>query len=1074
MIPVSYENLCPSCGSSLLENELQSGICDKTGRGLCSHEIDDVFSEFSEFFRMSVGELRALQKFWGRRILEGESFTAVAPTGIGKTTFGIAMALFLAKKKKRSYLIFPTTVLIKQTVERLSEFSKRSGIRVSFNRNDGDVVVAYYFSGMKKKEVDEFYSILSSERYHILVTTSAFLSKNFDRIGGRFSFVFVDDVDAVLRASRNVDRILQLIGFKKINGKWTGKADGVLMVSTATGKPGIKAKLFRKLLGFDVGARTVFVRNIYDIYVRDSGIGSLKQILSEMGPGGLVYAGSSERASEIFHALEGEFKIGHVSGKSKKDVERFESGEIDYLVGTSHYYGSIVRGLDLPERIRYVVFLKAPVFRVKFDEVKKLKSGYLKMLAIVFRDDEKVKKYLPHLDSLSSREFEKLKAILINKIEHGDFEGRRRDVVVRKGEIVFPDMRTYIQGSGRASRLFAGGITKGASFLLEDDPEILDAFIERSRIFDIEFRDISQVDTVSLIKEIDKSRIELKKKDFVEDVVKPTLFIVESPTKARQIARFFGRASVKVLKDGSNVFLAYEVPAENRVLIITASFGHLTDLITGKGFHGIQTGDAIRPIYSSIKKCRKCGYQFTEERTRCIRCGGEDIDDSKSRIKIIRKLARETGNVIIGTDPDAEGEKIAWDIANLLKGCGDIKRAEFHEITQKAVINALNSLRDIDENLVKAQMIRRIEDRWIGFVLSQKLWEIFGSKNLSAGRAQTPVLGWVIESAEKNRKKRKIAYIPELDLYIEEVENGEIEIEVELVNSRKDTRAPLPPHTTDTMLRDAGTILKLPVRETMDLAQDLFESGLITYHRTDSTTVSEAGMKIAREYLQEDFYGRKWQGEGAHECIRPTRSFDRYDVQRMIHEGLIHAENITWKHLSLYDLIFRRFMASQAHNLVVDVREYRIKVKDKLIREERVVKATGRAYDLYKSVHVKCEIPEGRHRFKAKILRIPEAPLLTQSDLVSMMRERGIGRPSTYSTIVEKLFERKYIIQKSGKLIPTGTGKRIYSYLVSSYGEFVSEERTRIIEQIMNQIERGEADYSETLKDLYSEIRKIL
>ena len=282
--------------------------------------------------------------------------------------------------------------------------------------------------------MDGFYQVLSSGSYHILITTTAFLSKNFDRIGSIFNFIFVDDVDVVLKTSTNVDRILQLLGFRKVNKKWMEKAEGVLMVSTATGKPGGKAKLFRELLGFDVGAGAVFVRKIQDIYVRNSGIDTLKWILSKMGSGGLIYAETAEKEAEVFQALKNEFKIGHITGKSKKDVDRFERGEIDYLIGTPHYYGAIVRGLDLPGRIRYVVFLKAPVFRVRFGEVKNLKPGIVKMLALVFRDDEKVNEYLPYLNRLSSREFEKIRLILENKIEQGDFEGRRRDVIVRKGE----------------------------------------------------------------------------------------------------------------------------------------------------------------------------------------------------------------------------------------------------------------------------------------------------------------------------------------------------------------------------------------------------------------------------------------------------------------------------------------------------------------------------------------------------------------------------------------------------------------------------------------------------------------
>ena len=111
--------------------------------------------------------------------------------------------------------------------------------------------------------------------------------------------------------------------------------------------------------------------------------------------------------------------------------------------------------------------------------------------------------------------------------------------------------------------------------------------------------------------------------------------------------------------------------------------------------------------------------------------------------------------MIIGTDPDSEGEKIAWDLKNLLSGCGEVKRAEFHEITKKAISNALENLREVDENLVKAQIVRRIEDRWIGFVLSHKLQEVFKDKNLSAGRVQTPVLGWILERTKENKERKK-------------------------------------------------------------------------------------------------------------------------------------------------------------------------------------------------------------------------------------------------------------------------------------------------------------------------------
>ncbi len=1074
MIYVTYENLCPSCGLSFSETEILSSTCHRTKKNLCFREIDHTLEAFTEFFEKTVGKIRSIQKFWAARVFEGESFTAVAPTGIGKTTFGILISIFLSKKGLKSYLIFPTTVLVDQTIEKILNFCKKAEISLSLNKNDGELVVGYYHNNLKKKEKEDFFRILESKSYTILVTTTAFLSKNFEKIDTFFDFVFVDDVDAILKNSKNVDRILNLLGFQKHGENWSGVPKGVLMVSTATATPGKKARLFRDLLGFDIGTTTHAVRNIEDVFIQDSSLDCLKGILKKMGSGGLIYTETFEKSVEVFTALNEEFRIGLASGRSKKDIERFETGELEYLVGTSHYYGTIVRGLDMPERIRYVVFLKAPVFKIRFQDVEKLKPRILRTLALIFRDDEKIKRYLPYLNRLSNRQLNEIREVIKKKIEYGDFEYQRKDVVVRKGEIIFPDVKTYIQGSGRTSRLYVGGITKGASFLLEDDEEILNAFIERAKLSDIVFKSFDEVELSTLIYEIDTTRKKLRKRDYEVDLVKPTLFIVESPTKARQIARFFGKPSLKVLKDGEGVLIAYEVPTGDRILIVTASLGHVVDLITDREFYGVEVKNGtIRPIYGSIKKCKTCNHQFTDEVSRCPKCGETALDNSKTRIKLMRRLAKETGFVVIGTDPDAEGEKIAWDLANLLRGCGNVRRAEFHEVTKKAVIEALNNLREIDENLVKAQIVRRIEDRWIGFELSHKLWSYFHNKNLSAGRAQTPVLGWVVKRAEKSRKKRKVGYIRELDLYIDEIDKSDVEIGIELMERTVKNQPPLPPYTTDSMLRDANGILKMSTKDAMSLAQDLFESGLITYHRTDATTVSDLGLRIAKEYLGDDFEGRRWEKEGAHECIRPTRPLEKYDIQRLIEEEVIHVEGITWRHLALYDLIFRRFMASQAKDYSITVKRYLIRIDGRTLEEERITDASGRGYELYRSVRVKKDLPEGKFKFKPKILKIPEEPLLSQSELISLMKERGIGRPSTYSTIVEKLFARKYVIERNGKMIPTDMGKKVFNYLVTNYGEFVSEERTRILQDKMDKIEKGQTDYLEALRELYQEIRSI-
>ncbi|MET1125060.1 MAG: reverse gyrase [Archaeoglobaceae archaeon] len=1062
---VIYANLCPVCGGDLSHREISSGVCEDEHRPLCRMKEDGDVEEFFRFFKRCLNsEPRAVQRMWARRILRGESFAATAPTGVGKTSFGLVMSLFLACKKKRSYLILPTSLLVKQCVENLKKFASNAGIELGVNEVKG-VSVGYYHGKIARDEKENFFSNIRN--FDILITTTQFLSRHFDEIRGEiYDFVFVDDVDAVLKASKNVDRILQLLGFRWERG-WKGEAKGVLVVSTATAKKGKKAELFRKLLNFDVGSSRLTVRNIEDITVNDESMEIVEQIMRRLGGGGLIYARTSEEAEKIFEALKERWKVGIATSGRSGDVDRFARGELDFLVGTAYYYGTLVRGLDLPERIRYAIFVGCPVFRVRVEDVDSASPGVLRVLALLCRDKPEIEPFLAKLNQLETDEElqMQLREVLKPLIERGEISAR--DVVVRKGEILFPDVRTYIQGSGRTSRLFAGGITKGASFLLEDDEEVLRAFIERAKYFDIEFKSIEDVDFEALRRELDETREKFKRRGEFE-LIRPALFIVESPTKAKQISRFFGKPSVKVV-DGAVI---YEIPMEKFVLLVTASLGHITDLITNRAFHGVEVNEVFVPIYASIKRCRNCGYQFTEERKECPKCGSEDVDDSKKRIEALRKFAHDAEFVIIGTDPDAEGEKIAWDLKNLLAGCGTIKRAEFHEVTRRAILEALESLRDVDENLVKAQVVRRIEDRWIGFVLSQKLWDKFSNRNLSAGRAQTPVLGWVIQRYNESREKRSVAVIRDLDLTLEH-DKKEFEVEVRLLEEREEERVPLPPYTTDAMLRDAAAILKMSAKEAMQVAQELFESGLITYHRTDSTRVSEVGLRIARDYLGEDFVAREWFSEGAHECIRPTRSVDRDTLQRLIHEGVIQVEGLSWRHFALYDLIFRRFMASQCKPFKVVVKVYEIKYDGKSVREERIVAASGRAYELYRSVWVRKELPVGRFTVEAEIRKVPKVPLLSQSDVVQLMKERGIGRPSTYATIVDRLFMRNYVIEKGGKLIPTKLGINVYEYLSRNYGKFVSELRTRMLEEKMDAIERGELDYYEALRELYEEIKEI-
>jgi reverse gyrase len=1030
-----YENLCPVCGGDLSFEEIERGICLNKKTRIC----EESELEFEKFFEKCVAPLREIQRMWAKRILRGESFSLVAPTGIGKTSFGLAMSLFLAKKRKKSYVIFPTSLLVKQAVETLKNFAGKVGMEIGLNEVK-DFSVGFYHSEVGRGGFFE-----NLHNFDILITTSQFLAKNFDKLEGlKFDFVFVDDVDSVLKASRNIERILKLLDLEK--------KKSVLVVSTATAKVGRKAELFRRYLNFSIGSSQFFLRNIEDVIANST---SIEELLEKLGDGGIIYARSLEECEELKERLR-EFKVGIVTSKNLKDFEAFLKGEVKHLIGTAHHYGALVRGLDLPEKIKFAIFTGCPAYRVRVEDLEKVSPSVLRILVHFYKDDERIAKYVPKL-----RFIEKIAGEVRGALKEvmSEREANVRDAVVRKGEIIFPDVRTYIQASGRTSRLTVNGLTKGASFLFEGDNQLLNAFIERAKFFDINFRDISEIDLDFLKREIEESR--KKKREL--DLIRPALFIVESPTKAKQIARFFGRPGIRMV-DSVPV---YEVPTEKYLLLITSTLGHLTDLVTNRGFHGVE---GFTPIYTTIKRCRKCGNQFTE--SVCPRCRSEVYEDSYRIISSLRKVAEEAEIIIVGTDPDAEGEKIGWDLRCLL--CGEIKRAEFHEVTKRAILEALNNLKLPNLNLVKAQIVRRIEDRWIGFELSQKLQNHFGKKNLSAGRAQTPALGWIIERYRDSRKKRSIAVFPDYEISLElETGEKELELKIELLEDRIEKRTPFPPYTTNSLLFDANMILKMSAKQTMQIAQELFENGLITYHRTDSTRVSEVGMAIAREYLKDDFQGREWFSEGAHECIRPTRAVDRNTLERLIDEGILVVEGFRWPHFALYDLIFRRFMASQCKEFTVRVKKYRISVAGKTFDEERIVSAEGRAYELFKSVWVKKDLAPGIHRAKVEIRKVPVSPLLSQADLIRMMKERGIGRPSTYSVILDKLFARGYIFEKNGKLIPTKEGIKVYEYLIENYERFISETRTRNLEEKMDAIERGEVDYLEALKELYEEIKIV-
>ncbi len=1157
------------------------------------YELENGLREVESFFAKATGfTFWSAQRTWVKRLLKGRSFSIIAPTGMGKSTFGAFMAVWYALKGQKSYIVVPTTPLVIQTAKKIEKIAERAGVEIK---------VAYYHGNLRKKEKEDMLRKIQEEDYEILITSAQWLSRKYGEIlkGRHFDFLFVDDVDAFLKASKNIDRSLLLLGFnedmiekaweiirlkkemsrylngraedrderlKELNGKissiqrdieaYKAKHEiGKMVIASATGSArGDRIKLYRELLGFEVGSGRSALRNVVDSYMKPKkDIGEhLEELLARLGKGGIIFTPIDQGlgyAEELAKYLrERGFKIELVSSRNRKAIERFESGEADYLIGSATYYGSLVRGLDLPHLIRYAVFTGVPKFRFSIDLERPTIYRALGLLSEVmdFLSDED-RKQAEKLHSRLRRLIRNIPQFELLKIEEALAEGfpiengfhnhvlgvfrelveflrrvLRDEEVLRKlaedpfislkeegGKwyIEIPDVRTYIQATGRTSRLFAGGITKGLSVLIVDNEKVFNGLVRQMRWRFTEFKMVpfEELDLDEILRQIDEDRekvrlvMEGKISAKVKDLVKSALMIVESPNKARTIANFFGQPSKTRIGD----LVAYEISIGNMMLTILASGGHMFDLVTNEGYHGVlikREEEAFKfiPVYDTIKRCRDCGHQFVdwEEKGVCPRCGSTNVRDALENVKAMRELAQEVDEILIATDPDTEGEKIAWDIRNVLSPyTPNIKRIEFHEVTRPAIMRAISEAREVNEGRVNAQLVRRIEDRWIGFELSQELQRVFENHNLSAGRVQTPVLGWIIERYKEFTESETyflgLTLENGLHMTVEIGKEGKkVEppehVTVEDVQLEDRELNPSPPYTTDAMLKDASTFLKLSAPQTMRLAQDLFELGLITYHRTDSTHVSNTGIEVAKEYIiqeigEEYFKPRPWGEEGAHEAIRPTRPIDTGRLMQLIRDGVIQLpRNLTRNHYRLYDMIFKKFMTSQM-------------VPAKILYEKAVIDAGIGKAEIEGYVKVledgwtKLRSPPMRELPKlekganlrvteAKKWKAPKISLYTQGDIIALMKERKIGRPSTYAKIVETLLRRYYVIETRGrkKLVPTEQGIKVYHYLMSKYKDLVSEEKTRELEETMDLIEENRADYQGVLNNLYRELTTYL
>ena len=547
------------------------------------------------------------------------------------------------------------------------------------------------------------------------------------------------------------------------------------------------------------------------------------------------------------------------------------------------------------------------------------------------------------------------------------------------------------------------------------------------------------------------------------------LVIVESPAKANTIKKFLG-GNTKVV----------------------ASMGHVRDLPKSK--LGVDIEHDFEPEYINIR-------------------GKGDL------IKSLKKDAKQAKKVYIATDPDREGEAIAWHLAYILKDeKNKISRVTFNEITKNAVQKAIKEPRNIDMNVVDAQQARRVLDRIVGYKMSPLLWKKV-KRGLSAGRVQSVAVKLIVDRENeiegfkpeeywniyaklkdektkkqfearfygKNGKKLEIHSKQETDEVLEGIKNAKYIVSEVKKGEKK--RTPAPPFTTSTMQQEASRKLGFTLKKTMSVAQGLYEGvripekgtvGLITYMRTDSTRISDVARAAAKEYIVKN-YGEKYyenryyktnkEAQDAHEAIRPTYiDVNPEDIKDVI----------TKDQYKLYKLIYNRFMASQMANAIYDTMAVNIKAN------EYDFKANGQAIKfkgfmtLYvegtdaKEVVEDGMLPELEEGNTEKLVELDpkqsftEPPArYTEASLVKALEEKGIGRPSTYSPTITTILERRYIEKVQKQLMPTELGKIVNKLLTENFTDVINVEFTAKIENEFDEISEGKAEWKKMIRDFY-------
>ena len=551
------------------------------------------------------------------------------------------------------------------------------------------------------------------------------------------------------------------------------------------------------------------------------------------------------------------------------------------------------------------------------------------------------------------------------------------------------------------------------------------------------------------------------------------LVIVESPAKANTIKKFLGGKSK-----------------------VVASMGHIRDLPKSK--LGINIEKDFEPEYINIR-------------------------GKASLINSLKKDAKDAKKVYLATDPDREGEAIAWHLAYILGIDPDsVCRVTFNEITKEAVKNGINNPRKIDLNLTDAQQARRVLDRVVGYKISPVLWKKV-KRGLSAGRVQSVAVKLVVDREDeieafvpeeywninllvsdkktktkfnckfvgKNGEKIELHSKSEVDTILTDLEKAKYKVVDIKKGERK--RNPAPPFTTSTLQQDASRKLNFALKKTMSVAQSLYEgvklpeigdTGLITYMRTDSTRISNEARAAAKahivstygeNYYENRFYKTKSEAQDAHEAIRPSHI---ELTPEMIKDSL------TSDQYKLYRLIYNRFIASQMASAIYDT------VTVSIDGNEYNFKANGQTMKFkgYMTIYVENEekeefekIPEltvgeevKKENIEAKQSFTEPPARYTEASLVKALEEKGIGRPSTYAPTITTILMRRYIEKVQKQIIPTDLGKVVNKLLVENFPDVVNVEFTAQMEEQFDKIAVGEEKWKNTIREFYGPFSKVV